>query len=257
MARHVHLYYKSGMRIPTIVILGFLASLLAHVANAQEETDFLFGIPRGAISIRGGYMTASANSAVYDFFAETLTIEKGDFNTPVFGLDVALVVHPRIDVLVGFELSKSTTRSEYRDFEEDDGSPIRQTTELSMYPFSGSVKFYLTPRGRDISRFAFVPSKARAYVGGGAGLVGYRLAQTGDFVDFVDLAIFTEEFKSTGFGTEAHAFFGVDVQLKPTTYLSFEGRYMWADAGLSGGFVGFDSIDLSGLRITAGISFSF
>ena len=244
------------MRIPTFVILS-LASLLPHVANAQEETDFLFGMPRGAFSVRGGYMTTSANSDVYDFITETLTIDKGDFNASVFGFDVALVVHPRIDVLVGVELSKSNTESEYRDFEEDDGSPITQRTELSMYPFSGSVKFYLTPRGRDISRFAFVPSKARAYVGGGAGLVWYRLFQTGDFVDFVDLAIFTSEFKSSGFGTEAHVFGGVDVQLKPAIYLSFEGRYMWADADLSGGFVGFDPIDLSGLRITAGINYSF
>ncbi len=244
------------MRISTIVILG-LASLLPHVANAQEETDFLFGLPRGAFSIRGGYMSASASSDVYDFITETLTIDKGDFSAPTFGLDVALVVHPRIDVLVGFEYSKSTTESEYRDFEEDDGSPINQRTELSIFPFSGSVKFYVTPRGRDISRFAFVPSKARAYVGAGGGLVWYRLAQIGDFVDFVDLSIFTGEFQSTGFGTEAHAFVGVDVQLKPAVYLSFEGRYMWADAGLSGDFVGFDPIDLSGLRITAGVNFSF
>ncbi len=251
------MYYKSGMRIPMIVILGFLASLLPHMANAQEETDFRFGIPRGAVSIRGGYMTASANSDVYDFITETLTIEKGDFNTPVFGLDVALVVHPRIDVLVGFELSKSTTRSDYRDFEEDNGSPIMQTTALSMFPFSGSVKFYLTPRGRDISRFAFVPSKARAYVGGGAGLMWYRLAQIGDFVDFVDLSIFSGEFASSGFGLEAHVFGGVDLQLNPAIYLSFEGRYMLADAGLSGDFVGFDPIDLSGFRITAGLNYSF
>ena len=244
------------MRIPTIVILG-LASLLPNVANAQEEPDFLFGTPRGAISVRGGYMTASANSDVYDFFSETLTIEKGDFNTPTFGLDVALVVHPRIDVLVGFEFSKSTTESEYRDFEEDDGSPIRQQTELAISPISGSIKFYLTPRGREISRFAFVPSKARAYVGGGAGFVYYRLAQTGDFVDFLDLSIFSAEFESTGFGTEAHAFGGVDVQLAPAIYLSFEGRYTFADADLSGDFVGFDPIDLSGFRITGGISYSF
>jgi hypothetical protein len=32
---------------------------------------------------------------------------------------------------------------------------------------------------------------------------------------------------------------------------------MWADAGLSEDFVGFDPIDLSGLRLTAGINFSF
>lgn len=244
------------MLIRSALLLA-LAGMVAMPTSAQDEPDFLFGAPRGAFSMRAGYLLASASGDVYDFLAEELTIESSDFNALVFGLDVALAVHPRIDVLFGFEYARTATDSEYRDFEEDNGAPIVQTTELRTVPLTGSVKLYLTPRGREISRFAFVPSKARPYVGGGGGLVWYRLYQFGDFVDFADLSIFQGEFQSNGWSTEAHVFGGLDLQLTPRWYLSLEGRYVWADADLSGDYVGFDPIDLNGLRITGGFSFSF
>jgi outer membrane protein W len=237
-------------------LLVFLVA--APLASAQqEEPDFLFGAPRGAVSLRGGYLLASAKGDIYEFFSEELTIEPSDFNGIVFGLDGALALHSRIDLLVGFEYSRAAVDSEYRDFEEDNGAPITQTTELRTLPLSGSLKFYLTPRGRDISRFAFVPRKARPYVGVGVGLIWYELEQIGDFIDFTDLEIFPSEFQSSGWGTQAHVFGGLDLQVGPRWYLSFEGRYLWASADLSGDFVGFDPIDLDGLRITAGASITF
>ncbi len=243
------------MRIQWVLVLAVV--VVAPTAYAQEEPDFLFGAPRGAFAIRGGYVSASANSDIYEFFSEDLTVESKDFNALVFGIDVALALHPRLDVLAGFEYTRAAVDSEFREFEEDSGAPIAQTTELRTVPLTGSIKLYLTSRGREISRFAFVPSKARPYVGAGAGLIWYRLEQTGDFVDFVDLAIFPGAFRSTGWGTEAHVFGGLDLRLSPKWYLSLEGRYVWADADLSEDFVGFDPIDLNGLRITVGFSYSF
>ncbi len=246
-----------------LVATLFTASV---VAAQQEEPDFLFGAPRGAISVRGGYLLASANSEIYELFSKDLTIQASDFNAFVLGIDGALTLHPRLDVLLGFEYSRAAVDSEYRDFEEDNGAPITQTTELRTFPLSASIKVYVTPRGREISRFAFVPSKARPYVGAGAGLIWYKLEQAGDFVDFTDLAIFSEQFSSSGWSTETHVFGGLDLQLSPRWYLSFEGRYVWANAELvencavefeTGCFVGFDPIDLSGLRITAGFNYSF
>lgn len=245
------------MRIRIVLIVLALVPL-GPLSHAQEEQpDFLFGAPRGAFSVRGGYMIASANSDIYEFFSEQLTIEKADFNALVFGIDAALAIHPRVDVLFGFEYSRAAVDSEYRDFEEDNGDPITQTTELRTVPLTGGIKLYLMPRGREISRFAYVPSKARPYLGAGAGLVWYRLTQIGDFVDFADLSIFPGEFRSSAWGTEAHVFGGLDIQLNPKWYLSLEGRYIWADADVSEDFVGFDPIDLNGLRITAGFSYSF
>ena len=246
------------MRSELVLAIVAGAALSASPARAQAETaDFLFGAPRGAFSLRAGFLAASASSDIHDFLQETFTLSAGDFNAPVVGIDVALALHSRIDVLFGFEFSKAGADSEYREFVEDDGSPITQRTELTSVPLSASIKLYLTPRGREISRFAFVPSKVRPYVGAGAGFIWHKLAQVGDFVDFVDLSIFSGSFESTGWGTETHAFGGFDLQLAPKWYASFEGRYLWAEDDLSGDFIGFDPIDLSGLRVTAGINVSF
>lgn len=172
-------------------------------------------------------------------------------------MDVALAVHPRVDIVFGFEYSSQNPFSEYRDLEEDNGEPITQKTKLTTMPFTGSAKFYLTPRGRSISRFAFIPARFRAYVGVGGGMVWAKLEQQGDFVDFIDLAIFTAKFSSTGWSTEIHAFGGVDIHLAPVIFLSLEARYMWADVELSGDFVGFDPMDLSALQTTAGLNVRF
>ncbi len=43
----------------------------------------------------------------------------------------------------------------------------------------------------------------------------------------------------------------------PQLFANVEGRYVWANTLLSRDFVGFDNIDLNGLRITVGIEYLF
>jgi len=88
-------------------------------------------------------------------------------------------------------------------------------------------------------------------------LVWYRLEQEGDFVEFQDLSIFPEFFVSDGVSTTVNVFGGADFKLSPRVFLTIEALYAWADAKLSQSFVGFDPIDLTGLRTTAGVSFIF
>jgi hypothetical protein len=236
------------------VLLLLFAS---QVPSDDPGPDFLFSAPRGSIGFRGGVFLARADSDVYGFFVETLTIEEGDFDAPAFGVDVGLAVHPRFDVLFGFDFSRASITSEDRDFVDENDLPIVQQTSLTILPFTGSLKAYLGPRGREISQFAYVPAKVRPYVGVGGGFVWYELKQEGDFVDRSDLTIFTTVVRSTGFGLAAQAFGGVDVSIGTRWYVSFEGRYLWADSELSGDFIGFEPIDLSGLKVTGGISYSF
>jgi opacity protein-like surface antigen len=237
-------------------LLAILA--FSGVSSAQEpDADFLFGKPRGSLGARGGWQLAAASSDIYDFFGEELTIEKGDFDSFLFGADGSYALASRVDLVAGFELSEASVDSEYRDFVDENDLPILQETRLTIVPVTLSVKVYLTPRGREISRYAFVPAKVRPYVGGGGGFVWYELEQAGDFVDFVDLTIFTSGFRSSGWGFATQAFGGVEIRLSPRWYLSVEGRYLWSDADLEGDFLDFEPIDLSGARIGAGIGFTF
>jgi opacity protein-like surface antigen len=229
----------------------------AAAAAQDPSADFLFGRPRGSLGARGGWQMAAASSDIYDFFSEELTIEKDDFDSFVFGMDGSFAVASRVDVVAGFEFSQASVSSEYRDFVDENDLPILQETRLTIVPVTLSVKLYLTPRGREVSRYAYVPAKVRPYVGGGGGFVWYELEQAGDFIDFVDLTIFTSAFHASGWGFASQAFGGVEVSLTPRWFLSVEGRYLWSDADLEGDFLDFEPIDLSGARIGAGIGFSF
>ena len=248
------------MRRWGLALLSLVPSIFVGAAGveAQEpDADFLFGKPRGSLRARGAWQMAAASSDIYDFFGEELTIEKDDFDSFLFGADGSFAIASRIDLVAGFEISRASVSSEYRDFVDENDLPILQETRLTIVPVTLSVKLYLTPRGREVSRYAFVPAKVRPYVGGGGGFVWYELEQAGDFVDFVDLTIFTSGFRSSGWGFATQAFGGAEVSLSPRWFLSVEGRYLWSDADLSGDFLDFEPIDLSGARIGAGVGFTF
>lgn len=241
----------------TAFSLGAADNAGAQPGGSTGRADFLFGSPRGSLGIRAGGEIAAGGSDVYDFFTGLLTLEKKDFNAALVGVDVGIAVHPRVDVVFGFELSQGGGPSEYRDYVDTDDLPITQDTRLRIVPMTGSLKLYLTPRGRRISQFAFVPAKLRVFAGGGGGLVWYELIQTGDFVDFVDLSIFTTTLRSSGLSVGAQAFGGVEVALGTRWFASFEGKYLWSKSDLGQDFVSFAPIDLSGTRISAGIHFNF
>ena len=81
--------------------------------------------------------------------------------------------------------------------------------------------------------------------------------QTGDFVDYVDLHVFPDVFRSKGWTLTGHAFAGVDLQVYRALYATVEGRYTKSSAKLSSDFIDFDPIDLSGFKLSAGINLVF
>jgi hypothetical protein len=220
--------------------------------------DFMFGAPKGSVSLRGSWVFARAGSDLFDFVTDQLTLESGDFNARGIGGELGIVITPRLEVLAGVEMTTTSERpSEYRDFIDTDAQPIAQETKLKTVDLTGSLKFSLRPRGRSISRLAWVPTGVTPYVGAGGGAVRYEFLQRGDFVDFVDLSVFTDVFQSKGWAPSAHAFGGVDLQVYRRLFVQLEGRYTWARGTLDRDFIDFDPIDLAGFRTTAGVSLMF
>ena len=225
--------------------------------ETQPRPDFLFGRPGHSLAIRGEWYQARAESDIYTFVSEQLTLDAGDFNAPGFALDVGFALGSRLDALVGFDYTRAFASSEYRDFIDSDDLPIEQDTTLRQVDLTGSVEFAITPRGRAIGQYTWIPSAVVPYVGGGGGFLWYKLEQVGDFVDIIDLSIFAARFESSGWTPSAHVFGGVDIKLAPQVFLTTQARYVWADAALKRDFSGFDPIDLTGLRIAAGVQFVF
>jgi hypothetical protein len=135
--------------------------------------------------------------------------------------------------------------------------PITQTTRIEQIPLTGGVKFLLIPRGRGVGKFAWLPSAIVPYIGGGAGVLWYRLEQEGDFVDESNSEIFSDHLTSSGWAPTVYAGGGADIHVFKTAFLTLDLRYVYAKPDLNREFVSFDSLDLSGLRVTAGLQFHF
>jgi len=242
------------------IALGFaLLALQPARASAQSSPDFLFGSPKGMVGVRSGWVFASAKSDLFTFVQRHLTVDRKDFNAPAIGVDVEVAMAPRISAIAGFDFARTSKDSEYRDFVDNQRLPITQTTTLSEMNLSGSLKFAITPRGREISSRAFIPAAITPYVGAGGGMLRYQFLQFGDFID-VDSAnsdIFADTFRTAGWTPSAHVFGGVDVRVYKRLYLSGEGRYLWSSATPDRDFIDFDPIDLAGFKATAGVHYMF
>jgi len=229
----------------------------ASVQRPRENPDFLFGRPAGTFGIRGSWIFNREGSDWYNFVTDQLTIDRGAFNAPAVTLEVGFSLSPRFEVLAGVDFSGSSTSSEYRRFVDNNRLPINQRTELKGTTLSGSVRYALVPRGREVGSVAWVPSSIVPYVGAGGGTHWFKLTQQGDFVDFVDLSVFSDAFVSSGWSPSAHVFGGADVKLHKRIYLTVETRYEWTKGDLGRDWIGFDPIDLSGLHVGTGINFVF
>jgi hypothetical protein len=233
------------------------ASQGSQPRTASGSPDFLFGRPRGNLGVRGSWLFARAGSDLFDFVEDQLTIERKDWNGPAFGMDVGIVLTPRVDIVGGFDLGQAGVQSEYRRFEDTAGLPITQETRLKQRHIFGSVRFNVLPAGQPVSRFAWVPRTVTPYVGAGAGALWYEFEQFGDFVDFVDLSVFTDRFSSSGFTPSMHVFGGADVNVYRALFVTVEGKYVWADATLDSDFIDFEPIDLAGFKLSTGIRLVF
>ncbi len=260
-------------RIRGLVVTGAALLLLASPAFAEQQDaagssstqsassapppDFMLGRPRASIGARGSFLKARANSDIFDFVTEQLAIDKADFNTGSFGLEAAFSLSPRVDIVGAMDVNGMSHASDYRLLEDNRGLPIEQTTELSQLNLTLSAKFSLLPRGRAISRLAWIPRTFIPYVGAGGGYGRYEFRQNGDFVDFTDNHVFSDTFISDGWSPTAHVMGGTDIQVMRHLMLSFEARYSWQHADLSQDFIDFEPIDLGGFRFGAGIHFAF
>ena len=244
------------------------ATRIAQGRAAPAEPDFLFGRPRISIGIRGLLHRARAESDFYDFVNEQLFVRRSsdddhenpdhglmNFNAPGVGFDFGFGVNSRLDVRVGVDYASSLNDSELRNFIGEDGLPFTQRTELSQVELRGELVFALAPRGRAIGQYAWIPSRVVPYVGAGLGFVRYDLAQVGEFVD--DLGYFEDTFGSKGWGPGLHLFGGADIRMSRQVYLNVEARHIEASGELGEDFAGFEPLDLSGLRIGAGVRFVF
>jgi hypothetical protein len=247
----------TGHRLAARALLFTATAIIAiaRPSHAQYAGDgFLFKTPGSTLGIRGGFEYATANSDLFTFVTNQLTVDRSDFSSPTFGANLAIRLSARNDLVLDFGYSKVSRSSEFRDWVDQNDRPIEQTTSLRRIPLTMGFRHYVTARGHAIGRFAWIPARRALYVGVGGGMMQYKFHQTGDFIDMSTLNVFRDDFISQAWTPVAHGAAGLDVGLGTATILNVEARYTWAKGPMSADFVGFNRIDLSGLSVTAGLS---
>lgn len=228
-------------------------SLFAQTA-AHQGDGFLFQRPSFTFAIRGGYDRPLASSDIYKFTTTQLTLDKGDFAAAGYAVDAGFRLRDRLDLTFSAGEARRTAGSEFRKYIDNNDQPIEQTTSLRRIPLSMGVKYALRDPGERIGKLAWIPSQFTPWVGIGGGAMQYTFRQKGDFVDFETLNVFNRTFTSKGWTPMAYAHLGADISLNQRFALTGDLRYSYARAPLTGAFVGFDRIDLSGTAATMGFS---
>ena len=224
---------------------------------SEKKADFLLGKPKWFLGLHTGLFFPKADSDLFDMVTSELTLEKSDFRAWDFGFDFGFHLHDRIGLVFRCDYFDRSARSEFRDYVDEQGLPITQKTSFSQTSITAGVKYSLTRRGRRLSEFAWLPSRIVPFVECGIGTVHYSFEQSGDFVDSATLEIFPATLKSSDWTEVGYLGGGTDIYLLRNIYLALDLRYSWASQGLGKDFTGFDDIDLSGLRVTAGINWHF
>lgn len=227
--------------------------VMQSAAPAQTGDGFLFRRPPATIGFHAGFDQALAQSDLFTFVTDQLTLDRRDFGSLAVGADVGVRLASRVDLVFGAAYAGMSARSEFRDWLDQDDLPIEQTTTFKRVPLTVGLRVYLTPRGRAVGSLAWIPAPRAFYVGGGVGGMWYRFRQSGDFVDFETLDVFRYQYDSDGWAMTAYGSAGGEVSLGSRFFLSGEARYTWARTTLSRGWSGFDKIDLSGLALMVGV----
>ena len=242
--------------IATRVVLGLAIATTTASSTLEAQRSgrgFLFAEPKGSVAVRGGYASATANSDLFSFTAEQLTLDRHDFSSPVVDVDIAVRLAARTDVVFAASYAGMNKGSEFRHLVDQSDNPILQTTTFQRVPLTLGVREYLTSRGRAIGSFAWIPARFVPYVGVGGGMMWYNFQQTGDFVDFDTNDIFNATLESSSWTPTANASAGAIFTVSPGLAVSVHGSYLWAKGKPSSDFSGFSQIDLSGLSATAGL----
>ncbi len=224
-------------------VLG--ASLPAAAQGNWNPGDF------GSLRTRIGYFEPNGDDDYWDAKETDWTGAPDDLAGVTFGFDYHWPVARNGGLLLGFGFYEGDTSQAYRDWVDENGHGIWHSTELETFELTATWVQHLLPRSRHPS----------PYLGVGAGLVFWGLTEHGDFLDFSGDAtapeIFHGAYESDGTTYQLQALAGVDFPLGGATGMFLEARYRWADDTLDQDFAGFGSLDLSGLELTAGMSFNF
>ena len=212
-----------------VLALACLAVVLdARPARAQQT-----------FNVSLGYFTPNSEDArvtgdVLNANRNFLTFDVKDFNGASVGGEWLFPIGNYIEAGAGVAFTRRTVPTVYTRLVNRDGSEIEQDLKLRTVP--AALTFRLLPLGQNRG---FQP-----YLGGGLGVIMWRYAESGQFVDTTTNAIFNNSYSASGTATGPVGLGGIRFA-GDSVAAGFEARFQKAQADLAPPFAG-PKLDLGG-----------
>lgn len=212
----------------------------------------LMGLGAQTASLKIGYFMPSQNSDLWDINHSNLEYDKKDWHTLFIATEYLFRLEPGLSLSLEGSIQRRTVDSAYRDYEWEDGRPIRLNLGLEIKALEMGVRYVLLPRQSAIS----------PYIGAGVGIYFWHYEQSGDILFFDDTGevIETDEDAYTDQESIDIGFFakgGLQLRIGRRTHWLLEARYRIVHGNLGRYFEGFEPFDLGGLSLLTGFQFNF
>jgi opacity protein-like surface antigen len=228
---------------------GFLivAAVLSAAAPAAAQRRRPYNPEPNTLKLRIGQFEPDGESQYWDQREIDFTGGADDFEDTIFGVDYTRMLTERFGVIASGSLYEASSTAAFLDFEDEFGNDIVHETSLDITQLNLGVLFHILRRDAVVS----------PYVGGGLGLYGYDLEESGEFIDFDTFDIFEGTFDTDGNAFGAFFLLGLEIPITEGVGVFAEGRWHSVEDELDGDFEGFGDIDLGGRELAAGVSFRF
>jgi hypothetical protein len=200
-----------------------------------------------SVNFKIGFFAPSMRSDLWQDNMSNLAFNEVDMLHTYYGAEYEVFLNRHTSFSLETGNYSKEVYSQYRDYTNQDDSPIFQSLSLRITPIEANMKFY--PIGHRGMVFPFF--------GVGAGLYAWTYRQWGDFIIFPDENIEAgfAETETISFGFSGRA--GLVYRFHPRMAFSIEGKYQVVRGRLSSSFEGFELLDLGGLTATMGVHFYF
>ena len=228
-------------------IVMALLVLAPSAASAQQSVNFFVGgfTPRSA-GARPGTDVLVNNLKPDPTNPNVLAFEVRDFNGAAFGGEWLVGLGNNFEAGVGASFYQRSVPSVNLKSVNANGAEIEQTLKLRLVPFTATFRFL--PLGRHNS--------IEPYIGGGVGVLSWRYAESGDWVD-ASKAIFQQTYTGSGSTTGPLFLGGIRVPIG-SLGVGGEIRYQAAEGTLpTDQFFSGPKIDLGGMTYLFTIQVKF
>jgi hypothetical protein len=240
---------SSWIRASSIACVLLAVGAMFNPSSVHSQNSVRRG-PILGITVRGGMFFPRAKGPLFDVMQQQLDFTPSNLRGQSLGLELLAQASSRIQVVGGWEQSLSEAKTQALDPFND--PELNQTTSYNLKSsFFGGIRLFAFPR---TERKARTGKRLNPYLIAGGGRSTLSIDQEGEFPDIETGEPFKAHFQSENASAYAFAGLGTEFSLPRSFFLSTEIRFRRGRVTPDQNFYQFESIDVTGVGLTVGLT---